>query len=65
MNEVFVQVALTSMRNVIGRHKLDDALKEQERLGTGMCKVIDGATEPWGVMVTRVEMRNVDIPESM
>ena len=60
-----VQVALTSMRNVIGRHTLDDVLKEQERLGTDMRKVIDGATEPWGVKVTRVEMRNVEIPESM
>lgn len=60
-----VQVALTSMRNVIGRHTLDDVLKEQEKLGTDMRKVIDGATEPWGVKVTRVEMRNVEIPESM
>lgn len=60
-----VQVALTSMRNVIGRHTLDDVLKEQERLGTDMRKVIDSATEPWGVKVTRVEMRNVEIPESM
>lgn len=60
-----IQVALTSMRNVIGRHTLDDVLKEQERLGTDMRKVIDSATEPWGVKVTRVEMRNVEIPESM
>jgi regulator of protease activity HflC (stomatin/prohibitin superfamily) len=60
-----VQVALTSMRNVIGRHTLDDVLKEQEKLGTDMRKVIDSATEPWGVKVTRVEMRNVEIPESM
>jgi regulator of protease activity HflC (stomatin/prohibitin superfamily) len=60
-----VQVALTSMRNVIGRHTLDDVLKDQERLGADMRKVIDGATEPWGVKVTRVEMRNVEIPESM
>jgi regulator of protease activity HflC (stomatin/prohibitin superfamily) len=65
VNKAVVQVALTSMRNVIGRHTLDDVLKEQERLGTDMRKVIDGATEPWGVKVTRVEMRNVEIPESM
>lgn len=60
-----IQVALTSLRNVIGRHTLDDVLKEQERLGTDMRLVIDSATEPWGVKVTRVEMRNVEIPESM
>ena len=59
VGKAVVQVALTSLRNVIGRHTLDDVLKEQERLGTDMRKVIDGATEPWGVKVTRVEMRNV------
>lgn len=60
-----VQVALTSMRNIMGRHTLDDVLKEQERLGTDMRAVIDTATEPWGVKVERVELRNVEIPESM
>jgi len=60
-----IQVALTSMRNIIGRHTLDDVLKEQERLGADMRQTIDSATEPWGVKVTRVEMRNVEIPESM
>ncbi len=60
-----IQVALTSLRNIIGRHTLDDVLKEQERLGIDMRLTIDSATEPWGVKVTRVEMRNVEIPESM
>jgi len=60
-----IQVALTSLRNIIGRHTLDDVLKEQERLGTAMRQVIDTATEPWGVKVSRVEMRNVEIPETM
>lgn len=60
-----IQVALTSLRNIIGRHTLDDVLKEQERLGADMRQAIDSATEPWGVKVTRVEMRNVEIPESM
>ena len=60
-----IQVALTSLRNIIGRHTLDDVLKEQEKLGIIMRQAIDSATEPWGVKVTRVEMRNVEIPESM
>lgn len=60
-----IQVALTSLRNIIGRHTLDDVLKEQEKLGIVMRQAIDSATEPWGVKVTRVEMRNVEIPESM
>ena len=65
VDRAVIQVALTSLRNIIGRHSLDDVLKEQERLGTDMRQVIDAATEPWGVKVTRVEMRNVEIPESM
>jgi regulator of protease activity HflC (stomatin/prohibitin superfamily) len=60
-----IQVALTSLRNIIGRHTLDDVLKDQEQLGVTMRLAIDSATEPWGVKVTRVEMRNVEIPESM
>ena len=60
-----IQVALTSLWNIIGRHTLDEVLKEQDKLGTVMRQAIDAATEPWGVKVTRVEMRNVEIPESM
>ena len=60
-----IQVALTTLRNIIGRHSLDEVLKEQEHLAVAMRLAIDGATEPWGVKVTRVEMRNVEIPESM
>lgn len=60
-----IQIALTSLRNIIGRHTLDDVLKEQEKLGAHMRQAIDGATEPWGVKVSRVEMRNVEIPETM
>lgn len=60
-----IQVALTTLRNIIGRHSLDEVLKEQDHLAVAMRLAIDGATEPWGVKVTRVEMRNVEIPESM
>ncbi|MEP6634504.1 MAG: SPFH domain-containing protein [Luteimonas sp.] len=60
-----IQVSLTSLRNIIGRHTLDDVLKEQERIAGDMRQNIDLATEPWGVKVTRVEMRNVEIPASM
>jgi regulator of protease activity HflC (stomatin/prohibitin superfamily) len=60
-----IQVALTSLRGIIGRHTLDDVLKEQERLGSELRASIDAATAPWGVKVERVEMRNVEIPASM
>jgi regulator of protease activity HflC (stomatin/prohibitin superfamily) len=65
VDRAVIQVALTSLRNIIGRHTLDDVLKEQEKLGAVLRQAIDSATEPWGVKVTRVEMRNVEIPESM
>ncbi|MGO4259106.1 SPFH domain-containing protein [Lysobacter sp. TAB13] len=65
IDDAVIQVALTSLRNIIGRHTLDAVLKDQERLSSEMRLAIDLATEPWGVKVTRVEMRNVEIPASM
>jgi regulator of protease activity HflC (stomatin/prohibitin superfamily) len=65
VDRAVVQVALTSLRNIIGRHTLDDVLKEQQELSVTMREAIDEATEPWGVKVMRVEMRNVEIPQSM
>jgi regulator of protease activity HflC (stomatin/prohibitin superfamily) len=60
-----IQVAVTALRNVIGRHSLDEVLKDQDAIGVALRTAIDTATEPWGVLVERVEMKNVEIPESM
>src|SRR3984893_14346490 len=60
-----VQVAQTALRNVIGQHTLDDVLKEQEAISRALQTSIDGVTEPWGVKVERVQMKNVQMPESM
>ncbi len=60
-----IQVSLTTLRNVIGQHSMDDVLKEQEKIAAIMQKKIDSVTEPWGVKVERVEMKNVEIPETM
>jgi regulator of protease activity HflC (stomatin/prohibitin superfamily) len=60
-----VQVAVTALRNVIGKHSLDEVLKDQETISASLREAIDVATEPWGVKVERVEMKNVEIPESM
>jgi len=60
-----VQVALTTQRTLIGQHSLDDVLKEQASLSRQMAIKVDEATEPWGVKVERVEMKNVEIPASM
>jgi len=60
-----IQVALTTLRNGIGRHSLDEVLKEQETVAKQIQEKIDAVTEPWGVKVERVEMKNVEIPQSM
>lgn len=59
------QISLTTLRNTIGRHTLDDVLKEKDKLAEEMRKNIDDVTEPWGVQVQMVEMKDVVIPESM
>ena len=60
-----IQVALTTLRSVIGQHSLDDVLKEQDSISHIIEASIDKVTEPWGVKVERVQMKNVEIPESM
>jgi regulator of protease activity HflC (stomatin/prohibitin superfamily) len=60
-----IQVAVTTLRSVIGQHTLDDVLKEQDAIGRVIEGSIDKVTEPWGVKVERVQMKNVEIPESM
>jgi regulator of protease activity HflC (stomatin/prohibitin superfamily) len=60
-----IQVALTALRTGIGHHSLDEVLKEQEAVAKAIQEKIDTVTEPWGVKVERVEMKNVEIPQSM
>jgi regulator of protease activity HflC (stomatin/prohibitin superfamily) len=60
-----VQVALTTLRSVMGQHKMDEVLKSQEAIAAQIKNKIDVVTEPWGVRVERVEMSNVEIPDSM
>lgn len=60
-----IQVALTTLRNVIGQHTLDDVLKEREKLSGILKERVDSMTEAWGVEIQNVEMKNVEIPQSM
>jgi regulator of protease activity HflC (stomatin/prohibitin superfamily) len=60
-----VQVAVTTLRTALGQHTLDDILKAQETIAEGMQRDIDSVTEPWGVKVERVQMKNVEIPPTM
>jgi regulator of protease activity HflC (stomatin/prohibitin superfamily) len=59
------QTALTTLRSVIGQHSLDELMKEQEKLSTMLGEVIDKVTEPWGVSVDRVQIKDVEIPKTM
>jgi regulator of protease activity HflC (stomatin/prohibitin superfamily) len=60
-----VQVSVTTLRTVLGQHTLDDILKAQDAIADAMQKSIDLVTEPWGVKVERVQMKNVEIPPTM
>ncbi len=60
-----VQVAVTALRNVIGQHSLDEVLKEQVAVSEALQTMIDTVTEPWGVKVERVQMKDVEIPPTM
>ena len=59
------QVALTSLRNIIGQHVLDEVLKERDKINEKLRELVDKDTEPWGVMIEMVEMKDVEIPQSM
>jgi regulator of protease activity HflC (stomatin/prohibitin superfamily) len=60
-----IQVALTTLRNLIGQHTLDDVLKDREKLALMLKERVDQVTESWGVEIQAVEMKNVEIPASM
>jgi regulator of protease activity HflC (stomatin/prohibitin superfamily) len=59
------QIAQTTLRSVLGKAELDTLLAERERLNEDLQKVIDDQTEPWGIKVTAVEIKDVEIPEDM
>jgi regulator of protease activity HflC (stomatin/prohibitin superfamily) len=59
------QVALTSLRNIIGQHVLDEVLKERDTINHTLQKIVDVATEPWGIKVEMVEMKDIEIPVTM
>jgi len=59
------QLAQTTMRNVVGSVTLDELLSEREKISGSICSVIDKATDPWGVKVENVELKDVSLPEEM
>jgi len=59
------QLAQTTMRAVLGKHTLDEMLSERERLNLDLQKILDSQTDAWGIKVTNVEIKHVDLNESM
>jgi regulator of protease activity HflC (stomatin/prohibitin superfamily) len=59
------QIAQTSLRSVLGEHELDDLLANREKINITLQKIIDERTDPWGIKVTAVEVKHVDLPQEM
>lgn len=59
------QLAQTTMRNAVGAVTLDDLLSERDKISEEICKVVDLATDPWGIKVENVELKDVSLPEEM
>jgi regulator of protease activity HflC (stomatin/prohibitin superfamily) len=59
------QLAQTNLRSVLGQFQLDEILSERERVNAKLQVILDQDTEPWGIKVTKVEVKQVDIPENM
>lgn len=59
------QVALTTLRNVVGQNILDDVLQNRDKINVRVQEIVDEITEPWGIVIERVEMKDVEIPTAM
>jgi regulator of protease activity HflC (stomatin/prohibitin superfamily) len=59
------QLAQTTLRSVLGEVELDDLLSQREKLNSRVQTILDEHTEPWGIKVTKVEVRQVDLPQEM
>jgi regulator of protease activity HflC (stomatin/prohibitin superfamily) len=60
-----LQIAQTTLRSILGKAELDALLSEREKLNEHLQKIIDEQTEPWGIKVTTVEIKDVEIPDRM
>ena len=59
------QLAQTTMRNAVGTVTLDELLSSRDKISSEICKIIDEATDPWGIKVENVELKDVALPEEM
>jgi regulator of protease activity HflC (stomatin/prohibitin superfamily) len=59
------QIAQTTLRSVVGEHDLDQLLSDREKVNQELQKIIDARTDPWGIKVSAVEVKDVDLPQEM
>jgi regulator of protease activity HflC (stomatin/prohibitin superfamily) len=64
-NKAVYQFSVTALRNIIGQHTLDEVLREREQINATLQQMVDTTTEPWGIKIEMVEMKDVEIPEAM
>lgn len=64
-NYAVSQLAQTTMRNIVGSVSLDELLTERETLSEKICEIVDQATDPWGIKVENVELKDIALPEEM
>lgn len=64
-NYAVSQLAQTTMRNAVGAVTLDELLSEREKISLDICTIIDKATDPWGIKVNNVELKDISLPEEM
>jgi regulator of protease activity HflC (stomatin/prohibitin superfamily) len=57
--------AQTTLRNILGQHELDEILAERDKIGAALQRIIDEATDAWGIKVSAVEIKDIELPEVM
>ena len=63
--EATSQVAQTTLRSVVGQHEMDDLLSQRDKLNVDLQRILDQSTEAWGIKVSTVEIKDVDLDETM
>ena len=64
-NYAVSQLAQTTMRNAVGEVSLDELLSQRDKISSNICKIVDEATDPWGIKVENVELKDIRLPEEM
>src|SRR5690606_26728695 len=59
------QLAQTTLRSILGQYELDDLLQHRDKVNHALQSLLDKATEPWGIKVSQVEVKHIDLPKEM